>query len=107
MKTILRVLNMFYSFVCKYKNSANATTYTCTHTFCRPSILFVIKVTISRHYCDGNHHRGPAIAIVSSSLKHEMYNKDTNCHVASVDHVKMNSWCKFGECSAHMHCNTV
>ena len=27
--------------------------------------------------------------------------KDTNHHMASVDHIKMNSWCKFGECSTH------
>ena len=30
---------------------------------------------------------------VSWSLKHKMKVKDTHCHVASVDHVKMNSWC--------------
>ena len=31
--------------------------------------------------------------------------KDTNHHMALVDHVKMNSWWKFGECSTHRYCN--
>ena len=33
-----------------------------------------------------------------------MWVKDTNHHVVSVDHVKMNSWCKFGECSTNRYC---
>ena len=50
--------------------------------------------------------QGPRYShFVSWSLKREMKVKDTNHHVASVDHVKMNSWCKFGECSTNNYCN--
>ena len=69
------------------------------------SMLNEVKnIKITRHYCDGNHHRGPAIAILClghSSMKSNF--KDTNNHVVSVDHVKMNSWCKFGECSTNRY----
>ena len=30
--------------------------------------------------------------------------QDTNNHVASVDHVNMYSWCKFGECITPRYC---
>ena len=38
------------------------------------------------------------------SLKREMLVKDTNHPVVSVYHVKMNSWCKFGECITPRYC---
>ena len=55
-------------------------------------LAFLYLIEQITHYCDGNHHRGPAIVIfVSLSLKREMKVKDTNHHVASEDHVMMNS----------------
>ena len=44
---------------------------------------------------------------VSLSLKREMLVKNTNHHKASVDHVTINSWYKFGACSTctHRYCN--
>ena len=32
---------------------------------------------------------------------------DTNNHMTSVDHVKINSWCKFGECSTQVLYNLI
>ena len=58
----------------------------------------------SRHYCDGN--QGPCYChFVSWSLKHEMLVKDTNYHVTSVYHAKMNSWFESDECSINSYCD--
>ena len=53
-------------------------------------------------YCDID----LTISSSSWSLEHEMWVKDTNNNEKLVDHVKMNSWCKLGECSTPRYCET-
>ena len=65
----------------------------------RKEILILISKCSKTRYCDGNL---PFCVLVT-----EVWNVSQGHyhHVASVDHVKMNSWCKFGECSTNRYCN--
>ena len=61
---------------------------------------------VTKHYCYWKHHSGPAIAILClghSSMKSRS-GTQTTMWLALEHHVKMNSWCKFGECSTHRSC---